>query len=393
MIQQKVQGIQILRGVAASGVVYLHAVVISHEHGNGLVSKDVAQLGAAGVDLFFVISGLIMVLISGPLPHSRSYSILFLKRRFFRVVPIYWLLTIFKVMIALFIPSLFFGYHASLIHSVGSFFFLPVRDNGGDLYPVVKVGWTLVYEMFFYCVFAASLFLVPRKAYWATIGLVTILAISGVVIDTKNDFLWTYTNPLLLEFAFGCLIGVFAARLQMNPGLALLLIILAALALAIGTVHPITELRPLKCGLPCVALVIAFLSLERYFALTLFRPLVILGNASYSLYLTHQFTQGGATLVWTRIARVMSMAPLYSDVGMVVMLMAFSLVVGLIFYYLVEDWIAKSFSATSILPPVISLGSFRHLRGFRARYGGLHSGSNCTAATNNLFVPTVIDRP
>jgi peptidoglycan/LPS O-acetylase OafA/YrhL len=63
-VVRKVNGIQALRAVAALAVVFHHALIISHEHANGLNPLRIGAIGRAGVDLFFVISGLIMVMIT-----------------------------------------------------------------------------------------------------------------------------------------------------------------------------------------------------------------------------------------------------------------------------------------------------------------------------------------
>jgi peptidoglycan/LPS O-acetylase OafA/YrhL len=138
-----------------------------------------------------------------------------MKRRVLRVVPIYWLLTAFKSAVALIAPSEFFGYRFALGHSLGSFFFLPVKDMSGEVFPVVKVGWTLVYEMVFYFVFAVCLLVSTRRPHIITIGIGSMLAIAGFLHPFASAFAATYTDPLLVEFAFGCIIALVADRAKM----------------------------------------------------------------------------------------------------------------------------------------------------------------------------------
>ena len=109
--------------------------------------------------MFFVISGFIMVYVSrnfsGP-GGAADFAI----RRVIRVVPLYWLFTGVFVALLLFWPSIFSTLKLSARHTAESFLFIPTVNNVGDYYPVLGVGWTLNYEMYFYAIFAVLL-LVP----------------------------------------------------------------------------------------------------------------------------------------------------------------------------------------------------------------------------------------
>jgi exopolysaccharide production protein ExoZ len=128
-------------------VVLFHISVLSQETW-GLDPARVDHVGAAGVDLFFVISGFIMAMIvdrSGPFDGKQFWI-----RRIARVVPAYWAITLFVFALALVMPSLFQSTEASLAHLIVSMAFLAFDTGAGFTGPLMVVGWTLNYEMFFY---------------------------------------------------------------------------------------------------------------------------------------------------------------------------------------------------------------------------------------------------
>ena len=158
---RSLQGLQVLRAVAALGVVF-HHLPIFLEGKLGLTGVvPPLLLGAAGVDLFFVISGFIMVYSSEPLfgrPHAPR---VFLLRRLSRIVPLYWAATSFLLGYLLLVGVAFVRVNLPWDVILTSYAFIPFPRRDGLMMPVLNVGWTLNYEMFFYLVFAAAI-LLPR---------------------------------------------------------------------------------------------------------------------------------------------------------------------------------------------------------------------------------------
>jgi exopolysaccharide production protein ExoZ len=128
----QLKSIQILRAAAALGVLLDHA-------GRWLDVAPIVDIGAAGVDLFFVISGFIMVYTSERLFGQTGAPQRFLARRIIRIVPLYWTLTAFAALVL-------FGFGPN---TLGSYLFIPTHRG-----PILTVGWTLNYEMMFYSLFA-----------------------------------------------------------------------------------------------------------------------------------------------------------------------------------------------------------------------------------------------
>lgn len=257
----KLRSIQVLRALAAIGVVIHHAYSAVNPH-------SVAQLGAAGVDLFFVISGFIMATI-GPRRSPGS----FLFDRAWRIFPLWW--------IAL-IPWLIVR-QPDMQELLSSLALWPIY--GGAFHsPVLAVGWTLCFEILFYAAFAMAL---ATRIWVPLLGFALCLAASN-----SGSALFHYLgSPLILEF----LAGVVIARLPRLQALGLPLLVIGLAAFASSPLDYANEafgemawLRVFHWGLPAAITVYAALSLERHFTHRLFEAPVFLGNASYSIYLFHQ---------------------------------------------------------------------------------------------------------
>ncbi len=123
--------------------------------------------GGAGVYMFFVISGFIMVHISWENFGKRGASADFLGRRIIRIVPLYWLATL--AALASHKVWATHGTHAGWMDLAYSLAFIPYFSGEDGWYPILPGGWTLNYEMMFYAVFALGLTL-PRKLALPTVG-------------------------------------------------------------------------------------------------------------------------------------------------------------------------------------------------------------------------------
>lgn len=255
-------------------VAFYHAVGMSPGH-TGLA------FGAAGVDIFFVISGFIMWTTTS----GGQSAVVFAQHRIERVVPLYWIVTL-----AVIAPRLFQA-APSLPEVAHSLFFIPyVSPKTNAINPIVAVGWTLNFEMFFYLIFAFGLCL-PRylRLYFVPATLI-VLVISGVAISPSNPIGKVYTSPLLLEFLLGCFIAIAIERtwLLKTPVAALALISGATMLLFTEYIAA-TDLgfdRFFFWGIPSAIAVYALVSVEHLFK-SEFRFLSAIGNASYSIYLTH----------------------------------------------------------------------------------------------------------
>jgi exopolysaccharide production protein ExoZ len=271
---RKLVGIQYLRAVAVIGVVLFHAT-----HNVGLEFR----LGEAGVDLFFILSGFIMVAITTV--RTRPWT--FLSDRLRRIVPLYWIITC--VMIAGAMLHLFPNLTLTFWHITSSLLFIPsVSPSNGHVWPVVVPGWTLNYEMFFYVIF--SVLLSINRELLRILLLVVIfglLSAAGSLFHPSAPLPATYFDPITLEFAAGAALG-YAWKtdrlLAVSPWAPFLLgcgfYMLAALA-------PYSTVRPILYGIPAFLVVLGCLLIEKRNAVPLWKLPLFLGDASYSIYLWH----------------------------------------------------------------------------------------------------------
>lgn len=287
--------LQILRALAAYLVFLTH---LGQYAGSILPRPDFLAFGAAGVDVFFVLSGFIMFVSTS----GRGEGVgAFLTRRVARVVPVYWLVTGIIALLALAGLKPIGVMEFRLEYLIQSLLFVPF-SRGGYIEPLVSVGWTLNYEMFFYAVFA-GLLLVPVLAHRVTAAAGIFLGLALLGLLPVSGLYWTfYTKPIVLEFAAGIGLGYAYLRLPAPaPGfpvrrvagaafVAAGLLVLAGqvTADALGVEGELTGFaRPLVWGSAASLVVGAMLLLERSGVTLRSRWLLSQGNASYSFYLVH----------------------------------------------------------------------------------------------------------
>src|SRR5437868_1125904 len=189
--------VQALRAIAALAVALCHFNVVSVWLA-GLNGPFLLGQLASGVDLFFVISGFVMVYSCGDLYAVNGGAVTFLTRRAARVVPLYWLATLVAVPL-MSLPSDW----GSL---VGSFLFFPFRAAAGNILPVYGVGWTLNFEMYFYALFSVVIFLRRTIAVPVLCIILCAIVLLGHLLQPTLARLQFWSDPIILEFGFGMIL-------------------------------------------------------------------------------------------------------------------------------------------------------------------------------------------
>jgi peptidoglycan/LPS O-acetylase OafA/YrhL len=306
--------VQMLRAVAATMVLLFHLATTS-AYGwlapgawHAEVARFVEAIGFAGVDLFFVISGVVMVYSSYDRLGAPREMAPFIKRRVARIYPLYWVCTAAVLALAWMAPNLASREKFSALGILKSFLLWPQ-----DEYPVVAVGWTLTFEMYFYLVFA-GMFALPRRALpWALVGWAVITLGLFPLFDQPayrtslegHLSLPLVASPLALEFIAGCFIGCRARTGRMPLGAAALaagLVTFAAIGGALRMRYPL-ELhygiaRVAVFGTGAALIAYGCIALEREQKLRVPQLLKLAGDASYSLYLTHMYALWGVAQLW-----------------------------------------------------------------------------------------------
>ena len=324
------RSVQAMRGLAAVMVLLLHATEVATERFGSRHQNWWA--GAAGVDIFFVISGYVMSLSSGRLTRRKGGATEFLKRRLERIVPIYWIATTLKVALLLMAPALALRGLGGSWHVAASYLFLPSWNTVHAALPVVPVGWTLNFEMLYYALFALALALkLPplRMLMPVLIG----MALVPLAMHARVYALLTWCDPILLEFLFGMLLErAWRRGWKLRPAMAWVVLCVALSLLVLLPGQDGTLLRPFLWGLPAAAMLGAALSLEGSVGRRLPRWMLLIGDASYSIYLTHGF-------VLPAMGRLLAEVPWAGARQMfavIVASLALCMGAGLIFYRWVE---------------------------------------------------------
>lgn len=279
--------VQYLRAVAALCVFYYHIAANLKNSGNVYVPA-VYEVGSAGVDLFFVISGYIMAKIIWEKPFATRA---FIGNRLWRIVPLYWTATLVVFLIAVFAPFLLGSTKADIGQLIHSLFFIANGANPQTSSPTLVIGWTLNYEIFFYALIVICVGLLRDKSLFKTALLLCAITAFGKIYQPVNGYLLFYTDPIILEFAFG--IAVFhAIRTQgtfLSPAIAYPILVISLAIMVFTTATQIDNHRVLLWGIPSALALYAGLSALN-FKNNLFKRL---GDWSYEIYILHVFIIAG----------------------------------------------------------------------------------------------------
>jgi exopolysaccharide production protein ExoZ len=310
----KLAAIQILRAVAALLVLVSHAILRQAEWApaDPLTIQIADHIGALGVWIFFIISGFIMSYTyydNFALPGAAGQ---FIASRIIRIVPIYWLATALEVAL-----RLRHGAGLDVNKLICSLLFIPVAVEPGPMAamrPTLGVGWTLNYEMMFYAAFASVLLLSRRKGVTVLILLMAGVVLTGTFFKPIGDTraptspITFYSDPIILLFGVGVLIGVAARRLKdahtvrshavLLIALVVFLVVDVTLFVAYVGTYPIDVewiaafwVISASCVVLCVTVRIDDTRWPT-------QRLVQLGDASYSLYLFHFFAVVATEKFW-----------------------------------------------------------------------------------------------
>ena len=292
-----IKSIQISRGLAAVAVAFYHVYLLFYQKFGVETFEGVAKFGFLGVPYFFVLSGFIITLMHwGDLGRPERLSA-YLWRRFVRLYPVYWIFT------AAFVAAALAGLGdaeldprpVALIQNIALVHFTPSFSEAP-----LKVAWTLFYEVRFYILFAIAI-LSPRIG-----ALIAVAWIAACLTLSPGNAL---LNELLAYWSFAFLFGVIAAlayrRLDPRHAIVVLAIGLGlCIFIFVGEplmAHDSRSLRvfPISAGFACIVLALAlFETSGRAFGGEL---ALLLGDASYSIYLVHSAAISVAVILIARL--------------------------------------------------------------------------------------------
>ena len=301
-MREEIVSIQYLRGFAAFLVVFHHSIIQLPPLRERL---GYVEFGQSGVDVFFIISGFVIYVSTFG---SAMSPLDFLRRRIARVAPLYWLATLLVAALALGAPRLFATTVVTPENVATSLLFIPSYSAAfpDHIWPLLVPGWSLNFEMFFYAVFTLAMLAVPERRAIIVVAAIASLVVAGAVLAPSNAIFATYTDARMLEFVAGVILGSLWVRFRDEPLVpaawwSIGLLPLGTALLIASSVHPLPQLGGLgPWAIPAVLIVLGALALERHVRANPSPLLELLGDASYSLYLSHLFTLGVLRIVWAK---------------------------------------------------------------------------------------------
>ncbi len=335
----KIQNIQALRGIAVFFVVFLHILSVEKKYGGmETILPDILNFGLFGVDMFFVISGFVMVTVTRGKFRDFRKAAIFMYRRLSRIYPLYWFYTLLVLAVFLIHPSWVNSKQGSNTNILESFLLIP-----SHYLPLVMVGWTLIHEIYFYIIFSFVLLFSSEKKMPAVLVFWGLIVVCGDVFFTVTIPTFRILfHPLTLEFIGGCFLAIVYHRqvLTLKPTIFVFLALFAltasvtgyyAFTVVTGEIEPMYWWRILIFGVPALVIVYCLINAERngYVAN---RYLIKTGDASYSIYLSHILSLGVVGRVWG----LFSVNGLLDNIIVLPLALAFVITVGVASYSMVE---------------------------------------------------------
>ena len=336
---ERLYSLQGLRGIAVIGVVLFHMAAVEAKYSAGdLLLPSLVDFFQLGVDLFFVISGFVMVIVTRGRHQNWVQGQRFVLNRLSRIYPNYWLYYAITLALYLAVPGLVNSTHGG--SNLGmSFLLLP-----SDKVLLVMVAWSLVFELWFYLVFAVLLWLREHWLPWLlaawALGLVA-FNLSASWQD-YSSVLKIVLHPYGLEFIAGCAIAryFYSPRSDRLPTFWVWTLLLASLLVGLPLIAYLglynTEGLPRMSLVALVfsSLVLALALLERRGLLVVPRFLAHVGDISYTVYLSHLLVLGVVGQAW----RLVGAHPdsLWDNAVFLLAMMAASLCYGTVAYRVFE---------------------------------------------------------
>lgn len=336
--------IQALRGLAALFVIFQHVRFLN--------------FGSFGVDIFFCISGF-MIMFS-----TQKSTDFFFRKRLIRILPLYYLMTIVTYLMLILFPSMFQQTTHQPSYLIKSLLFIPFDIGGGVVQPLMRIGWTVNCEMFFYLLFFISFHISMRYRgiicsgfLILVVGLVQIFSPvfqtwPESVSSTLAPVLAFYGDPYMLEFIFGIaayyLIRFLYDRHRVHEipravsvlSAAAIPVIFCLLAFFTPRINVIGFRRLPQWGLPAFALLLLAFLAGLHIKMPHFA--VLAGNISYSLYLVHYYP----VMLLDRALFDFSTVSVKSVIGLIISI-ALSLALAYVSWIVVEKkltgWLRKIF--------------------------------------------------
>lgn len=268
----RVSSMQLLRAFAALAIVASHSSTPEYN----------LSLGPIRIDLFFVLSGFMMIVANRRIYESATPVITFIRRRIIRIVPLYWVFTTLALIARR-------NLHPPVAYVFSSYLFLPFRGNAPrafHYYPILIVGWTLSYEMLFYVCIAVCIWL-RKSPLWLTLPF-SMLALYGIYDPQPSHAILSLFNYHLLEFAAGMLFAHLYVRGILLPRIVAAITLIGSVFFLFGRQYQYKETNIPELMPFAILIVLSLLSFEAQIRAHAPRFIEKIADISYPLYLIHQ---------------------------------------------------------------------------------------------------------
>lgn len=300
-----VKNIQALRGVAVMLVLIAHLTKIEEKYFSGEpILPAFLSIGISGVDIFFVISGFVMVHVTRRSTAGLPDASEFFAHRVARIYPLYWFYSLLVLAVFLIRPTWVNSAQGNQVELLASFMLLPLPQ--GEM-PLLAVGWSLIHEMYFYVAF--GLFLLAPRRFLGPILVAwfgAVCAWRAFDVTSESATVQLVTHPLTLEFIAGALIGLIhhtqrgrCPRTAIVVGVVFWCAAYAVFSQTVGHGMAAVEWRRvIVFGVPASLIVYGAVILERDAKSVLPRWMTRVGDWSYSIYLSHLLVVSAAGRLW-----------------------------------------------------------------------------------------------
>lgn len=281
--KKKIQSIQILRALASIMVVICHT--------------SITNRGGFGVDIFFVISGFIIVYTTEKA--DTPYWLPKVKK----IIPLYWFMTLLTSLIILIAPNLFHSYEVNREYFIKSLLFIPYSHNGINQ-PVLGLGWTLNYELFFYFIFWCAMKIQYSHRVFITSLVLLYLMVLSNILEFDNYYVQYYGNNIIVEFVYGMIayyiyVNIIKKYVIQISDVRIWFLVTGILFYMMWEFNDIYQYRGFIEGI--LALVLFCFSLAFECSQTRWEVLLVkIGNASYILYLVHIYIVRAVEMIFNK---------------------------------------------------------------------------------------------
>lgn len=328
-----------LRGLAAFGIMIYH--YLSWNFGQFPPDSFMGRVGLYGVSVFYVLSGLTLYFVYfEKMTPTVNQIISFFRKRIFRIFPLLWLVTLTTIVLQRKVPD----FVNLFLNLSGLFGFIR-----WDKY-FATGAWSIGNELVFYCFFPIFIWFLKKHKLlmWilSSIVLLIYIYIAFVILNPLQSLesQWkNYVNPFNQLFLFlgGILIGYFFRSINF-PKFILAIILILGFGIFIfypvvgQSINLVTEFNRIVFTIACFMICVGFYKLTIQLPAIVHKPLTLLGEASYSVYLLHPIIWNIVSLLLKFINYKTATIPTY-------VIISFSVILTLICSYFVYQYFEKFF--------------------------------------------------